>query len=400
MARQMVEDKEYPYIENTKADVRLLGCDVLLSPLMDKTSSQRNMMLSHHAPQAQGIHGAEQPRLMSGFESMIGQYEYNTTKRENGIQVLEPIPRFILNSGMYPLKKNPFYTIVYRDDKTGQVGYFNLEKYTMRSNGYGYENKWMNTQQLNKGNYIPPDLKLCTSPSHFGNMYMMGTNLRTAYMSLPQVTEDAFVISESAAKKLGTTSIGRLSFKILPNQIPKNLYGDDDEYKFMPDIGETVHEDGVFCAVCTPTQDSFIADMSKSNLCRVQHLHDTVFYLPPGAEIIDVDIFVNRKCKIKTPPEMFTQVKKYRDQINRYNITIWQAYQNAIKEGWEITPAFNTLVTRAIGNLLADNIRIPGYSKRADVSWVKRKEAIEFLYITVTYKKTTPVSLGWKCSNR
>lgn len=388
------------YLSNTTAPVQMLGLATLMNPNANKVSSQRGTMWSHHAPQAQLLHGCEHPKLFSGFESMIGEYEYSTTERDQDIQILETIPRFITMSGMYPIKSNPYYTIVYRGDLDGKVGYFNLEKHTMRSNGYGYKNKWLNQLRLNRGNYIPKDLKLCTSPAHDGNKYMMGTNLRTVYMSLPGVTEDAFIISESAARKLSSDSIGKISFKISPNQIPKNLYGNLDEYKFMPDIGEVVRPDGVFCALCTPTQDSIISDMSSENLTRVQPLHDQTFFLPGGAEILDIDIVVNRKCKVKTPKEVFSQVQKYRDPINAYNVKIWEAYQDALKAGREITPAFNSLVTRAISNLLADNVRIPGYNKRADITLVKKKETIEFLHITVTYKHVNPINRGHKLTGR
>ena len=388
------------YLSNVKAPVQLLGLTTLMNPCADKVSSQRGTMFSHHAPQAQLLHGCEQPKFFTGFESLIGEYEYSTTKRDQGIQVRETIPRFIANHGMYPIKNTPYFTIVYRGEKDNKIGCFQLEHHTMRSNGYGYKNKWLNIDQLNKGNYIPKEVPLCTSPAHDGNQYMMGTNLRTAYMSLPGVTEDAFIISESAAKKLSSDSIGKLSFKISPNQIPKDLYGSDDEYKFMPDIGEFVRSDGVFCALCTPTQDSIISDMSRENLTKVQTLHDQIFYLPPGAEILDIDIVVNRKCRVKTPKEVFNQVQKYRDPINCYNIRIWEAYQAAIKEGLDITPAFNSLVYRAVSNLLADNVRIPGYNKRADVTLMKKKETIEFLHITVTYKHVNRINRGHKLTGR
>lgn len=392
--------EESDYLSNTKASAKLLGLTPLLNPCADKTSAQRGMMLSAHLPQAQTIHGCEFPRLFTGFELIIGQYEYNTTERNQDIQVLEPIPRFIINSGVFPIKDNPYYTIVFRGDRDNKVDYFQLEKHTMRSDGYGYRNKWLNAQQLNKGNYIPQSVPLCTSPAHDGNKYMMGTNLNTIYMSIPGVTEDAFVISESASKKLCSDAIGKLSFKILPNQIPINLYGDEEEHKFMPDIGEFVREDGILCALRTPTEDTIISDMSKENMSKVQYLHDTILYIPSGSQIIDIDIVVNRKCKVKTPKEIFAQVQKYRDPINAYYIKIWEAYQDAIKAGREITPAFNSLVTRAISSLVADNVRIPGYNKKADVTLVKKKEAIEFLYITVTYKHVNQVNRGFKLTGR
>lgn len=389
-----------PYLSNTKAACQLLGLSALLSPFLDKVSSQRGKMWSDHAPQAQLIHGCEHPKIYTGFESIFGEYEHNTTTRDQGIQITETIPKFIVNNGAYPLKANPSYTIVYRGAEDNKIGYFTLEHHTPRSGGYGYQNIWLNTSQLNRGNFIAKDLPLCTSPAHKGNMYAMGTNLKVAFMSLPQTTEDAFVISESAARRLSADAYDKISFKILPNQIPLNLFGDESEYKFFPDIGECVGEDGVICALRTPSPETFVSDMTKENLSKIQELHDTIFHVPPGAQIVDVDVVVNRKCKVKTPKDIFTQVQKYRDQINGYNIRVWEAYKDAENKGLQITPAFNTLVTRCIASLLADNVRIPGYSKRADVTLVRKKEAIEFIYITLTYKFENKVNCGFKLSDR
>ena len=389
------------YLNNTKAPVQLLGLAPLMNPFVDHTSSQRLTMWSSHMPQTQLLHGCEFPRVYTGFEPMVGEYEYNTTERDQDVQILQVIPRFVINSGVFPIKDNPYHTIIYRGCDDNKVGYFQLEKYTMRSDGYGYVNNWTkNTQLLNRGNYIPKDMKLSTSPAHKGNKYMMGTNLRVAYMSLPQVTEDAFMISETAAKKLSTDAFTRISFKILPNQIPVDCYGNEDEYKFMPDIGERVREDGVLCALRTPSENSFIYDVHPENLRKVQHLHDSVFYAPPGAKVVDVNVVVNRNCKVKTPPEVFTQVEKYREAINTYHKRVWAAYQEAAKNGWELDPAFNNLVTRAIGSLLVDNQKIPDFRKRANVSAVCRKETIEFIYITVTLQYENMMSRGFKCSGR
>lgn len=387
------------YLSNVRAPVQLLGLSSLLCPFVDKVSAQRGMMWASHMNQAQIIDGCEMPRIFTGYESIFGEYEYNSTARDQDIQILAVIPKFNTNVDRYPLAYNPGYTIVYQGFTDNKVGYFQIDRFTMRSAGYGYMNRWMNVPQLNKGNFIPKDMPLCTSPAHDGDSYMLGTNLKVAFMSLPQVTEDAFVISESAAKKLASDGFDKISFKILPTHMPLDLYGNDEEYRFFPDIGEFVREDGIVCALRTPTPETFISDMNKASLTRV-NMHDTVFYIPAGSQIMDVDIVVNRKCKVKTPKDIFNQVEKYRHRYNDYCLNIWLCYQEICEQGKECTPEFNALVTRCIGSLLADNIRIPGYQRRADITLIKKKEPIEFIYITLTYKYKNKVSLGYKLSDR
>ena len=404
---EQVEDKvnqpyNDPYLRDTKAPVQLLGAAMLVNPFPDHTSSQRLMMFTHHLVQAQIISGCEHPRIFTGYEPIIGEYEFNTTVRTQDAQIRDVVPRFIVNSGASPIHENPSWTVIYRGNDDNKIDYFTLDRYTMRTDGFGYFNKWFqnNVSRLNKSSFIPKEMKLSTSPAHDGNKYMLGTNLNAAYMSIPEATEDAFVISESAAKKLETQTFGKVSFKILPNQIPINLYGDDNEYKFIPDVAEQVNENGVLCALRSPTANSIIYDMSPSNLHKVQYLHDAVFYAPPGATIVDVDVVVNRNCKNKTPKEVFSQVEKYRDATNTACLRIWEAYNQAKHEGLQMTPAFNNLVVRSLSSLLLDNVRIPGYHRKARVTAVRRKEPIEFIYITITYAVSHPCSLGAKISGR
>ena len=398
MAKQKQPPAEYPYLSDSKAPLQLLGLAPLMNPFTDHVSAQRLMMLSQHLVQYQLLNGCEFPQVFTGFETFLGDYEHDTTERDQGIQVEAVIPRFQTGVGLYPLKDNPYYTIVYRGDD-GKIGYFNLNKYTYRSDGYGYQNKWINNNRIHVGNYNPKDVKLCTSPAHEGFMYKYGTNLNMAYMAIPHVTEDAFVISKSAAKKLGSTAFGKISIKILPTQVPIDLYGTEDEYKFIPDIGEKIGDDGILCALRTPSENSILFDMQPENLKKVQFLHDSIFYAPAGAEIVDVNIVVNRNCRIRTNcggNDIFSQVQKYRDPINAYNLKVVEAYQNAVSEGREITPAFNTLVTRCMQSLLIDGVRNPNFPHRVNLTATKRKDAIEFLYITITYKYDNPVTRGIK----
>ena len=389
------------YLNDTNAPLQLLGLSGVLNPFLDYVSSQRGVMWNAHLAQAQCIRGCEFPRVYTGIEPIVGEYEYNTTTRNQDIQILEKIPKYPIHAGMFPIKDNPMYTIIYRGADDNKIGYFNIEKYTLRSDGYGYPNKWLNSNMLNKGNVIPKEVPLCTSPIHIGNKYCMGTNLKTCYLSHPWVTKDAFVISESAAKKLQPYAYGKISFKVLPTQIPRNLYGDDEEYKFFPDIGETVRDDGILCALMIPTKESIISDMAKCNINQIQYLYDTLFYIPAESTIVDVDIVVNKKCKIRTPKEIYTQVQKYREPMNNYWMQIWKAYQQyVLQEGRDVTPSFNTLVYKALCRLQSEDIRIPGYNKRADITLVKKKEAIEYLHITLTYSYPNYVKTGMKLSGR
>lgn len=386
------------YTEGVNMAVELNGITTLLCPFSSETSSQRLTMFSAHLCQHQVIKGSELPLIFTGYESKIGEYEFNAADRDQGIQILAVIPKFTIGIGVYPIKENPKHTVIYLGDD-GKVGYFDLDKYTFCSDGFGFENVFLNPTLVNVGNYIPKDVKLVTSEAHKGPLYGYGTNLNTVYLSHPWVTEDAFAISESAARKLEPTAYKTISFKIGPGQIPKNLYGDGAGYKFMPDVGEYVREDGVLCALMTPRMESFISDMSPSNLSTLQSVHDNLICINPNSKILDIEVAVNRKCRIKAP-DIYSQMEKYKEQENAYCLKVWEVYRRVQNEGREITQAFSNLVYRCLNNLIADGVKTPGYNKKSDVTLVKKKEAIEFLHITVKYKHPYTIKNGFKITGR
>lgn len=393
--------KDYPYLKNVSAAPTLLGLAPLLNPFSDHVSAQRLTMWSSHLNQVQILHGNEFPRVCSGWEPMVGTYEFDPTASDQDRQVIAVIPRIIPHQGIYPINVNPYYTIIYRGCRDDKIGYFNYNLHTMRSDGYGYKNIQLRKDLLSPGTLIPANTKLITSPAHHGNMYNLGTNLNTCFMSIPQITEDAFVISESAARKLCSDGYGKISFKIGSNQIPLDLYGSDDEYKFIPDIGEHVRDDGLLCALRTPSADTMIYDTAPENLRKVQHLHDSPFYVPKGSEIVDIEVVVNRKNKVKTPMTFFTQVQKYREPTDTYCMKVVETYQKVIAEGRECDAAFNALVTRCMSNLIIDGIKVPNLGlKIKDLQPYRRKEPIEFIYVTVTYRYEHTTSKGFKTSNR
>jgi len=394
-------DQVCPLLDNTNMDIRFIGLEALLAPFQQFTSSQRAAMFASHTVQALPLHEAEHPKIFTGYESIFGKYDFNPTKRNQDIYILDVVPKYPINRGIHPIKENPSYTVIYRGLNDSKVNYFILEKYGKGTDGYGYVQKWINTNLLTKGNYINKDVKFIKSPCNIEeNMYGMGVNANVAFMTLPEVNNDAFLISESLAKKMTTTSVNTIDLKINPNQIPLNLYGDISEYKFLPDIGERVRNDGILCGFRTPTDSTFISDMMESELSVPHPCHDNLYYCPSGSIIADIDFYVNYKKKIKTNKELFTQVDKYRIA----NINYWQRvlsiYEECKNKKYELSPAFNTLVTRCMAMLISNGVQIKELPKRTSMDLIKKKDPIEFIYIKLTYVYDRKVNLAFKLTSR
>lgn len=407
MVKKVVPNQGYPYLDNLKADVRLLGIVPLINPFMDKLSSQRGMMMSDHLSQALVVNGCELPRCYTGFEHKIGKYSIDYTERDQAIQVLAVIPKFILSEGAYPVYYNPSRTVVYRGVNDSKIGCFDIEDFTTVTDDFGYRNVYGDAP-VNVGNILSENDDIVHAPTHSGSIYkLFGCNLNVAYMAIPQVTEDGIAISESAAKKLETEGYSTISIDIGPGQIPLNLYGDETSYKFMPDIGNTVHEDGVVCALRTPTADSIVHDTSPNNLKKIQHLHDKLYRIPAGAEILDIYVCINRKNKpvstIKTDI-IYQQAEIYRQKINTYHRSIYNLYHQLVDiEGYSYTDAFNSLVYTAAGELLSSGERLDNTAflrKNGVLIPLRNKAEIDFIHIDIKYRYKRPVRHGFKLTGR
>lgn len=403
----MIPNHGYPYLNNTKADHRLIGVAPLISPFADKVSSQRGMMMTDHVGQAIIVDDVQMDRCFTGYESKIGKYSYDPTARDHDVQIIAVIPKYLINESEYPLKYNPKKTVIYRDMVTNEIGCFYLDDFIMRNDDYGYLTKSTGIS-VNPGMIIAKDDVLLQAPTHEDEdtFKIFGTNLNVAYMAVPQVTEDGIVISESAAERLGSTGVNTITIDIKMNQLPLNLYGNEAEYKFIPDVGDMVREDGILCALRSPNADSIIHDTSRKNLSRIQYLHDRLFRIPAGSQIVDIDVRINRRAKpISTIKNdiLYHQAEVYRQKLNTYCRSVYNIYQEVHRRDESITDGFNTLVHDCLGHLFTAGERLDGVAnirKPGVVQPVKSKEIIEFISIKISYIYKRKVQCGFKLAGR
>lgn len=384
------------YVANSKVDHRLLGFEMLLCPFVMHNSSPRMDMFSAHLPQAQLLKGGEHPKCFTGYESIVADYTFDTTERDQDAEILAVIPKYRTISGAYQINDNPTIVVVYLGLEDRKIHYFEINKYTKGSGGYGYYNNQHNHHLLNPGTYLSKDTKLVSSPIHNGEKYGLGVNANVAFMTLQGTVEDAFVISRSLAKKMQSRSIKTMTILVSPSQHPLNLYGDDSEIKFLPDIGEMVREDGILCGLRSPNESTFISDTLDQELYNPQHLHDKLYYAPAGSIILDIDFYVN---KSKVPAHLYTQVEKYVEAINIYHKRIVEIYKE-YKHKYELAPEFNTLVARATERLIAGGIKIRDMPFKSNTKLSDKDSLIEYLQIEVTYTHPIDVSRGFKISGR
>lgn len=375
-----------------------LGLQAQLAPFPQHCSMQRLMMWSSHCAQSMVLDYSEPPRIFTGMENVIGKYQFSTTRRDQDVDILAVVTKFRPTSRNYG-SDMPSVTVIYRGCEDGKVNYMNIDRYTYLHDGFGYLNDRPDIDQVSVGNTLPKEACLQRSPAWKEKDYCMGLNANVAFMGDWAVTEDAFVISESFAKKCKNLSVNQIKLNLGLDDVLLNLYGDHsvDEYKVIPDIGETVRADGVLAAIRTKNPASYVSDMSMEALQRVEPLHDELHKAPPGSKILDVDVYINfdQLKKIKDGDTVYDQLLKIYGDHQYYYDEIIRYYREFVDQGMEISDEFNTLVMRCmeLGNSNKKYIK-------KQVKLCDPREPIEFITVVITYCFEREISLGSKLTGR
>ena len=382
---------------NLRVSPRNVGITGLLTPGTDNISGSRAELFARNIAQTRVPAEPDFPDVFTGFETMFGDYTFDSTKRRNEVRVIAVINKYATNISAIRAECNPMRTIIYRDLKTGEISYYNVEQFTHYTNDYGYENKKVRSV-VQVDDILLPEEEIYASACKDGNLYKLGVNANVAFITTLETTEDCFAMSESLAKRLSPTSVETKSIVANMKQYPLNLYGDDDQYKIIPDIGDTVNKDGILCAFRPIRRYSAISDLMPEKLTKVNHLFDKKIYAHPGSKVVDIEIYMNQQSKL--PSRVYEQIKIYHEARLTYWREILRVYDEV--KNLEISPKFNTLVTRAIGRLLAAKQNVPLMGNKAKLmkATLIDKYNIVTLRIDITLAHKVIVNKGHKSAGR
>jgi DNA-directed RNA polymerase beta subunit len=388
--------KDIRTISDCNVRPEILGLELLLSPFTQFNSSQRSNMFSSNISQALVIDGCEPPRIGSGYEQMFGDYSFDTTKRKSDGQLFDVIPKFEVGFGSSHITDNPKKTVVLITDEG--VDCIEISSYTQLYNGFGYKNNISpNMMFLNSesGSFIDKDMEFTKPPNHKDGMYCLGVNANIVFMSMPQVTQDAIVLSESFAKKCSHPGIYTIKIFLDESSLPINLYGNETEPKLFPDIGEQVNDDGILMAIRNKDEESF-ADLIESSLNRVQISTDNLIKAPLGSTVLDVQVYSSQVAmrKLSNNPGIMGQLVKYQQQHYTYYRKVIDCYNRLKQEGYtKFTPRFNDLVTRCMCLK-----KVVGSEKK--VNLIDKRVPVDYFVLEITYSFPRVVSKGFKYAGR
>jgi len=345
----------------------------LLQPFNESNSGSRKIMQGIQKEQSIQLLHPETPLIVTGYENKFGYYSSEFVTADSDYVVVDKI-----------IKNKNKYCVLLHDINNNRLHCIMRVGYVYSTEFYGYDLNTSYLDRLRPKDIIPKGKPISYSASFDDEFNKQdGVNLTTIYMNLGRTTEDPIVLSESAAKKFTSPLYHSISIIINDNDIPLNLYGNDNNYKIFPDIGEEV-KNGILCAIRRERKDDeALYSQSKERLKEI--MISDVRYICSG-EVIDIDVYCNNVEKLNDIYN--TQLGVYYKENMEYSLNLYNAVNNFMKSHSGCKMTYEMEVEYTICKKTIN-----------DVSYMKEK-AFNNICCDIMVRDYVPVNVGDKITDR
>lgn len=382
-------------------DIRLSGAITSLNPFKHNNSASRIAMDASHISQAVVLKYPDRMNISSGMDYNYADYLFDV--RINGeegedVIIIAVLKKYSRTGAEDTIHKNPVYYVIYENLSTGVIDVSEVPTYYFRHMTFGFKYVFTDVfKRIQPNQILPAGEILATSPQYDADnqQYMFGCNALVAIGGFKEIVEDGFLVSESFAKKMTTTRMGTLSVNYGAEDYLLNLYGDLDNYKPFPDIGETIRPDGLVFA--TRRIDTLLSpvEMTPRALMEVDHTFDQCYYGLPNAKVVDITVYHNHNTsKHYLPTGMKTSPHKYFKNHERFYRELENVYARLKRQkgaSLELSPHLHHLITTGMQQS-HDNL------KRANPLTYRKEELAQYR-VTITYEEEFPLYHGSKLSS-
>ena len=342
-----LKDKLTELDEKFKGDDSVFGMTLLTRT--GYISGNRSIMTTGHLKQAMTPICPEVPKVFTEYENMVGKYSTGIKKASREWRVVDKIYKFEEN--------NHLYTLIVKDEQTGYYDVIEKKLVENLTEKFGFR---YNTEELDKiqvGDLIPKDSVLFKSTSYDEyNNYRFGVNATFCYTSDVKTTEDAILVSETFADKFRCVEVESITVSVNDNDVLINLYGDENNYKCFPDIGETI-KDKIICATRRINNDQIFYDFKETNLRKLNFSEDVLCTEQgSGGKIIDIRVYSNKTLEEMEINEYHAQVTKYYKNELRYFKELVESTQDVVHENKDHSRNYNYVYKKS-KDVLDENVK-------------------------------------------
>lgn len=346
---------------------RTLQSIIGLNPFSDHDSAPRLQMLGSHLGQRLITEGMTERYMDTGMGQEFGKYTFAIKMPCNG-RILKVIERYRKSLGDDSIAFNPETLIIYEDDITKEIGCISLPQYCSYHPYFGFEYKARpGLNKIRVGAYIEKGTVLLDAPTKTeDDNWMYGTELNVLFGSHPSVSEDGVMICEDVLPRFTFTTYETRVVEWGKKDFLLNLYGDDDNYKPLPEIGDYVRLDRVLAAKREYDIELAPVMQSLEALREIDHNFDECIYIDAGprnsrslngvlqnGRVIDIRVNTNGDYDLEQTPTD-RQIGKYAIETKRYYKEILATYRELAAERkkrglpMDISRPFHTLHMEAL----------------------------------------------------
>lgn len=282
----------------------LFGASALAFP--DKISTVRGVMATRHTSQRVVLTNPEFPRIFTGAENEFGDRSSWNVKTKDDYQLVRTFRKF-KDSAVSPI------AYIFKNLRTGKYSCEVVKPAEHLVEKYGFRMHNAINGKYNDGDILPKGTTIAQSSSYINDNYCGGRNIRFVYTVLPELTEDALVISDVAAKELEYDMVDIVTVPIKQSSFLLNKYGDATLYKPFPNIGEEIQND----ILCSIRENSYLSSASEA---LIPHINDTN-YCSKGM-VVDMDIFSNVDVENDQYNYYLSQIRDWYSDIYSFISTI------------------------------------------------------------------------------
>lgn len=377
-----------------------------LNPFAPNNAPARSVMYASHFAQRLVISGSEPNSIQTGVEEEFGKYTFGIRMPEDGT-ILRVIQRYPVGGPGDTIGFNPETLVIYRVQATGVIDCFTIPYHSDHHPTFGFQYETKEAYStLTPGSSYAKDTVFADSPAVKGESnYTYGVNLNVAYMSHPNVGLDGYVINRDALKHLKFKIYETRVVEFGANEFPINLYGDDQNYKAIPEIGDYIRDDGLVCVLRKLDPYFSPALVSVEDTQRIDHMFDRKVYSRPGVgRVVDMTVIHSDNVNRQLPEQMTEQLVKYSDALIRFHREIVDFEARLIREDRaaggvgkpNLSEQFHRLIVES--RAMIENAVNPN---RQSLALTYRREPLDTWRVTIRIEYEVTPARGFKltCMN-
>ena len=281
------------------------------------------------------ILNCEKAILETGYEIRFGDYSSSVIRADSDYTVIAKISKF-------SFAPNHHYWLILKDNKRNYLDVVERISYhyITESYGYLYNNEYIDSLQV--GDLIK-DKQVIQKSLAFDeyNNRRDGVNFNVTYMALDDTLEDAIILSDKAATRMASALVKPVEIMINDNDIPLNIYGDDNNYKVMPDIGEEIIDANLIALRKEKKEEAYYTQ----SVNRLRDIMISDDKKQVKGRVIDINIYCNNPDILDS--YYYGQLKMYYNELQRQSAEFVQFLTPLAAQKYEFSYQLQKLFANA-----------------------------------------------------